>query len=463
MKTNLFLALAAAAAITISGCSKSETHETLKTPEIEVSNLSTTSFSFTWTAIPDATGYTYEVKAANQSTVTSGDSGKPENVEVTGLNMASTYTVSVQALGTGSFTNSEYATVTVTTLDNTIHFADMVLARRLLEMTEPKIDADGDGKITFEEAAVVKELNLGFNEKPESTVDCVTDITGLEYFTSLETLNLKFNSVSDIKPIEGISTLKVLILGENPISSINLDKLGELTDLRLYGTNISEIDLSKTPKLESLYLQRTKVSKVDLSPLQSLDQALINKCSNLSELKASNLPSLTRLDAVEGNLTSFEISDCPSLRELHLNSNKLTSIKLNNLNMLMRLNVYDNKLTSINVSNLPLLMWLFVFDNQISSIDLSANVALREFRASNNPLTEVNLSTNGNLVALELENMSKMKTLNIKNEFYDEWDSEYLIVDGNTALEKVITDPGAEFELVKKLFANNPKVQVVTE
>ena len=459
MKTKLFLALAAFAAITISGCSKSET---LQTPEIKVTNLSTTSFSFTWTAIPDATGYTYEVKAADQSTVTDGNREKPENVEVTGLSTASTYTVSVKALGTGSFTDSEYARITVTTLDNTIHFADKVLERRLLEMTEPKIDADGDGKITFEEAAAVKELQLGFDLKPESTVDCVTDITGLEYFTSLETLSLKFNKVSDIKPIEGISTLKVLILGENPISSINLDKLGELTDLRLYGTNISDIDLTKTPKLESLYLQRTNVSKVDLTPLQSLDQAFLNKCSSLTEIKASNLPSITRIDAVECNLKSFEISDCPSLRELHLNSNKLTSIKMTNLAMLMRLNVYDNQLTSIDVSNLPLLMWLFVFDNQLTSIDLSANVPLREFRASNNPLTEVNLSTNKNLVSLELESMSKMKTLNIKNDFYDEY-SEYLIVDGNTALEKVITDPGKEFEHVKKLFANNPKVQVVTE
>lgn len=459
MKTKLFLALAAFAAITISGCSKSET---LQTPEIKVTNLSTTSFSFTWTAIPDATGYTYEVKAADQSTVTDGNKEKPENVEVTGLSTASTYTVSVKALGTGSFTDSEYATITVTTLDNTIQFADKVLARRLLEMTEPKIDADGDGKITFEEAAAVKELQLGFDVKPESTVDCVTDITGLEYFTSLETLSLKYNKVSDIKPIEGISTLKVLILGENPISSINLDKLGELTDLRLYGTNISDIDLTKTPKLESLYLQRTNVSKVDLTPLQSLDQALLNKCSSLTELKASNLPSLTRIDAIECSLKSFEISDCPSLREIHLNSNKLTSIKMTNLAMLMRLNVYDNQLTSIDVSNLPLLMWLFVYDNQLTSIDLSANVPLIEFRASNNPLTEVNLSTNKNLVSLELESMSKMKTLNIKNDFYDEY-SEYLIIDGNTALEKVITDPGKEFELVKKLFANNPKVQVVTE
>lgn len=459
MKTKLFLALAALTAIIISGCSKSET---LQTPEIKVTNLSTTSFSFTWTAIPDATGYTYEVKAANQSTVTDGNREKPENVEVTGLSTASTYTVSVKALGTGSFTDSEYATITVTTLDNTIQFADKVLARRLLEMTEPKIDADGDGKITFEEAAAVKELQLGFDVKPESTVDCVTDITGLEYFTSLETLSLKYNKVSDIKPIEGISTLKVLILGENPISSINLDKLGELTDLRLYGTDISDIDLTKTPKLESLYLQRTNVSKVDLTPLLSLDQALLNKCSNLTELKASNLPNITRIDAVECNLKSFEISDCPSLRELHLNSNKLTSIKMTNIAMLMRLNVYDNQLTSIDVSNLPFLMWLFVYDNQLTSIDLSANVPLREFRASNNPLTEVNLSTNENLVSLELESMSKMKTLNIKNDFYDEY-SEYLIVDGNTALEKVITDPGKEFEHVKKLFANNSKVQVVTE
>lgn len=92
------MALAAFAAITIYGCSKSET---LQTPEIKVTNLSTTSFSFTWTAIPDATGYTYEVKAANQSTVTDGNREKPENVEVTGLSTASTYTVSVKALGTG--------------------------------------------------------------------------------------------------------------------------------------------------------------------------------------------------------------------------------------------------------------------------------------------------------------------------------------------------------------------------
>lgn len=86
MKTKLFLALAASAAITISGCSKSET---LQTPEIKVTNLSTTSFSFTWTAIPDATGYTYEVKAANQSKVTDGNREKPENVEITGLSTAS--------------------------------------------------------------------------------------------------------------------------------------------------------------------------------------------------------------------------------------------------------------------------------------------------------------------------------------------------------------------------------------
>lgn len=347
--------------------------------------------------------------------------------------------------------------------DTDVHFNDAVLERRLLAMADPKIDTDGDGIISNEEAAVVTKIDLGFDEKPETDADCVTDITGLEKFTSLEYLSLKYNKVSDASPIEKLSSLQTLILGENPISSLSLESLGNLTDLRLYGTNVSEADFSKTPKLTALYLQRTKVSKVDLTVLPELEMALVNDCPQLAELKASGLQKLTRLDGVKGNLSTFEISDCPELMELHLNSNKLTSVKFTNMPKLMRLNLYDNKLTSVDVSGLPFLMWLFVFDNQLTSLDLSSNVPLRELRASNNPLTEVDLSKNENVTIIELENMPKMKVLNLKNGYYDDWDSEYLIVTGNTALEKVITDAGAEYEAVKKMFASNPKVQVVTE
>ena len=461
MRKMFFWATAAVLGVFASGCDKST--ETLGTPSVEISDVTVDGFTFTWSSVSGASGYEYSV-TESEKLVKEGTTVQPESVSVTGLQMATSYKVNVRALGTGSYSNSEYATEAVQTLDNVVHFNDAVLERRLLAMTEPKVDADGDGKITLEEAAAVKELKLGFEEKPETDADCVTDITGLEKFTALEYLSLKYNKVSDASPVEGLSSLQTLILGENPITSLNLESLGNLVDLRLYGTDISEIDLSKTPKLEYLYLQRTKVTAVDLTVLPELEQALVNDCSQLGELKVAGLQKLTRLDAVKGNLSAFEISDCPELMELHLNSNKIASVKLTNLPKLMRLNLYDNKLTALDVSKLPFLMWLFVYDNQLTILDLSANTMLRNLHASNNPLTEVDLSHNENVMTVELENMSKMKVLNLKNGgYYDDWDNEYSIVTGNTALEKVITDAGAEYEAVKKMFASNPKVQVVTE
>lgn len=461
MRKVFFGAIAAVSAMFATGCDKST--EMLESPVIEVSDVTLDGFTFTWGSVSGASGYEYIVTESEKS-VKEGTAVQPEPVVVTGLQMGTAYKVSVRALGKGSYTDSELASEVVFTLDNLVHFNDAVLERRLLAMTDPKIDADGDGKITIDEAAAVTKIDLGFDEKPETDADCVSDITGLEKFTSLEQLSLKYNNVSDASPVENLSSLQVLILGENPIASLNLESLGNLTDLRLYGTNVTEIDLSKTPKLEYIYLQRTKVSKVDLTVLPSLEQALVNDCPQLSELKASGLQKLTRLDAVKGSLSSFEISDCPELMELHLNSNKLTSVKFTNLPKLMRLNLYDNSLSSVNVSGLPFLMWLFVFDNQIASLDLSSNTLLRELRASNNLLEEVDLSKNENVTTIELENMVRMKVLNLKNNgYYDDWENEYLIVSGNKALEKVITDAGAEYEAVKKMFASNPKVQVVTE
>ena len=90
----------------------------------------------------------------------------------------------------------------------------------------------------------------------------------------METLNLKFHRVTDTAPIEGLTNLRALNLGENPITALRLDQLGQLTDLRLYGTGISELNLSKTPEMTVLYLQRTALTDLDLSVLPKLEKRL---------------------------------------------------------------------------------------------------------------------------------------------------------------------------------------------
>ncbi len=160
---------------------------------------------------------------------------------------------------------------------------------------------DSDGIISFDEAAAFTAIEMGYDYAEDATdANTVKSLDGLQYFTALETLNLKFHRVTDAAPIEGLTNLRALNLGENPITALRLDQLGQLTDLRLYGTGISELNLSKTPEMTVLYLQRTALTDLDLSVLPKLENAYINE-ARLTSLRAVGLDNLVRLDAVKTN------------------------------------------------------------------------------------------------------------------------------------------------------------------
>jgi Leucine-rich repeat (LRR) protein len=70
----------------------------------------------------------------------------------------------------------------------------------------------------------------------------ISDLTGLEYCTNLEGLNLGENDINDISPLTGLTTLQELSLWGNDISDISaLAGLTNLRELSLYSNNISDI------------------------------------------------------------------------------------------------------------------------------------------------------------------------------------------------------------------------------
>lgn len=435
----------------------------LTTPKVTFT-VTETSVAFSWEAVEHASGYEYRLQKASETVKEAKVDAETLQALVDVPKGSEIYILKVRALGTGDYTDSEWSRNTVLTPEpkpTNIEFADAVLEKYLLSM-QPSIDLDGDGKISFEEAAAVTEIDAGYEYAEDATADnTFSNLSGLEYFTSLERLNLKYHRVSDATPIEGLASLTSLNLGENQITKLDLSKLANLTDLRLYGTGVSTLDLSKTPLLKSLYLQRTALTEIDLSPLTDLEEAYINK-AKLTKLRAVGLKGLTRLDAVKNALTTVEIGKCDELSQLHLDNNRLTAIELKGLPKLMILNLYANSLTALDTSNLPFLMQLSVFENQIASVDFSANPALRNVYLTQNPLTKIDLSANENIMLLEAVNMSNLEEINLKNGYCDDW-AEYYIVEGNPALKKVIVDPGYEFELVTTLFKNRPDVSIVTE
>lgn len=466
-----FILLAFMAIATLSCVEKPEKPEqkptALTAPDVVTGEITENSISVSWNAVENSIGF--EFKLTESADIIASDSVGVETLNATigELKPETKYVFQIRAIGDNElYLDSEWKKTEITTtvhVPTYVEFADEVFKNFIFSM-EPAVDADGNGIISFEEAATVKEINAGFEYEEDVTEDnAFTNLAGLEYFTSLEVLNLKWHRVSDATPVEGLTTLISLNLGENPISKIDISKLVNLTDLRLYGTSVSTLALDKTPLIKTLYLQRTALTELDLSPLTSLEEAAINE-AKLKTLKAVGLKELARLDAVKNELTSVEISDCDVLMQLHLNSNKLESVSLSKLPKLMILNLYGNNLTSLDVAALPFLMTLFVFDNQLTSVDFSSNALLRNVMVSNNPIESLDFSNNEQLMQVIAEDMSKLKVLNLKNgAYFDEWENEYEIVNGNTALTKVIVDEGEEFDFVSELFKNNPSVKVVTE
>lgn len=342
-----------------------------------------------------------------------------------------------------------------------VAFRDPVLAARL-KTVEPAVDADGDGVITRGEALAVTKLDFSFETIEDATPETtITDLSGLEYFLNLDTLGLRYHGVTDAAAIQRLTKLKMLNLGGNRIESIDPTALVNLTDLRLFDAVIRTIDLSRNKSLVALYLQRTRIPSLDLTGLTALEEAYLSE-GVLTSLKAEGLEHLIRVDAVKNRLTEVSLKNLPSLSQFHANGNQLTDVTLENLPKLMILNLYDNRIASIDVSGLPFLLMLYLFDNRLTEIDLTHNTPLRQVFLSNNRLAQADFSGNDQLETIELENTPTLRTINLKNGFYDEW-NEYMIVEGNTGLKKVICDPGDEVNHLRNLFRNRPDVEIVTE
>ena len=98
----------------------------------------------------------------------------------------------------------------------------------------------------------------------------IRDITGLEYATNLNWLDLKGNDIVDLTPLEGLTKLTYLNIKDNQISNIApLGNLTKLTELWMTSNNIQDISaLSNLVELRILRISNNPI--LDLSPLYPL-------------------------------------------------------------------------------------------------------------------------------------------------------------------------------------------------
>ena len=135
----------------------------------------------------------------------------------------------------------------------------------------------------------------------------ISDLTGLEHATNLESLIIWTNDISDLSPIADLTSLEILRMGHNDDPDISV--LSGLTNLVSLGVNECSIDdisvLANFEKLEVLTLNDNNITDIsvlsDLENLQSL-RLINNSVSDVSPL--ADLENLTELKLAGNPITN---------------------------------------------------------------------------------------------------------------------------------------------------------------
>ena len=158
----------------------------------------------------------------------------------------------------------------------------------------------------------------------------IVNLTGLEYAKKLGVIWLRDNQISDVSPLQNLTSLQHLDLIRNQISDVSpLQNLTSLQSLYLNDNQISDVSsLQNLTSLQYLELSRNQISDVsslqNLKALQHLSLAA-NQISNISPLQ--NLTSLQYLHSDDNQISDISpLQNLTSLQTLYLNNNQISDI-----------------------------------------------------------------------------------------------------------------------------------------
>jgi len=201
-------------------------------------------------------------------------------------------------------------------------------------------------------AAPITQVQLAGLDSVGCVGPGITSIDGAQYLTSMKSLELSGNQVSDLRPLSGLTNLMILGLNANQISDISpLSGLSGLTTLYLDENQVS--DLTPLSRLNLTHLSASENQISDIGPLSGLTYLAI------LTLDSNQISAITALSGLS------------RLRALQLDGNRISNLTpLSGLDLLA-LEIADNQVSDISpLSGLINLGYLDISNNHVS--DLSA-------------------------------------------------------------------------------------------
>lgn len=238
-----------------------------------------------------------------------------------------------------------------------ISFPDSNLKAALIQTG---VDTNGDGNITQAELKAQSSIYLN-----GLTATNISNLSGMEYATGLQTFELTSSKVSDLTPLSNLTSMSSLTLNYNQISDLTpLANMTSMASLHVIDNPISSfVPLSGLSSLMSLSVSfQNDLVLPSLSGLRNLNIGSYKKASGSLTISGSSFPKLISLmvDNVDlgdlNFLSSFSNLNWLSLKNCNLTEisaisglTRLTSLDLNN-NLIADLSPLTN-LSSLNALN----------------------------------------------------------------------------------------------------------------
>lgn len=305
-----------------------------------------------------------------------------------------------------------------------INFPDTVLRSRLVAANPSsytafnfndapvKVDTNNDGQIQVSEALLIKKLSLR-SQSFNISFPHITDLTGMDFFTNLEILDINTNYISTINL--SLPNLKELLCGVNMLTSLNLSNLVSLEKIDYsYNTQLPPVNFSGLNNVKHVICTNNQLSSIaNLSSLSNL-QSLECSYNNFTELDLTLFIHLESLECYNNQLTSLNLSGLNLKRLNYSNNTQVPLIDFTQFPNLEYLECSNNALQNIvNVSNCPNLRYLSCNNLQLTTLDLSNCSDLQWIYCTNNLLTTLELNHLTDLIVLSCSN-NQLNTLFLK-------------------------------------------------
>lgn len=360
--------------------------------------------------------------------------------------------------------DATYSTTNWTTIDSTTSFSDMYCEYTTIPDANFEAaldtlghdDISGDGQVPTALIEVVTSLDI--------SAKSIEDLTGIEDFLALETLNVSNNNLTALDVSNNVNLIELTIDDNINLTSLNVSGCTLLERISTTNNAFSTIDLSANTTLNTLSItDNTAISSVDLTYNALLKSLSLKNLDNLTAVDVSNNTSIDTIQVTNNTKLSLlnvkNGANTDIIQFVANNNDSLTCILVDdatystsnwgsidstarfsdtycdytaipdaNFEAALETLGYDDisgdgqvptalieAITSLDISGKSIndltgieaftaLVTLIAGTNNLSSLDLSGNVNLETVQCSMSGLTSINIDNLTNLKNLTLSN-----------------------------------------------------------